>query len=142
MVRSLFLSGRYCDQGRKTERSRRQISTRCRLMAEGVEELSLASSLVVPFFLVAELFRPALGAGWDRSDLPGLFFGIGQAGSSIGGEMAVCRTRRFRFWTVAVSRNSSRAPVRPRRRNRSSLRVRFASPNRVSILLRLNPDTR
>jgi putative DNA-invertase from lambdoid prophage Rac len=31
-----------------------------------------------------------------------------------------------RFWAVAANRNSSLAPLGPRRRNRSSLRVRFA----------------
>ena len=30
-----------------------------------------------------------------------------------GGDLVVCLAKRLRFWTVAVSRNSSLAPVRP-----------------------------
>src|ERR1700722_4315202 len=41
----------------------------------------------------------------------------------VGGGMSLASF--LRFWAVAANRNSSLAPLGPRRRNRSSLRMRF-----------------
>lgn len=50
-----------------------------------------------------------------------------------GGGLAMVAASRLRFWAMAVSRNSSRAPASPRRRNRISARLALASPNSRSI---------
>jgi hypothetical protein len=44
--------------------------------------------------------------------------------------------RRFRFWTVAVSRNSSWAPVRSLSLSLTIERMCLASPKSLSIFLR------
>src|SRR4029077_20176469 len=49
-------------------------------------------------------------------------------------------TSRLRFCAVAVSRTSSLAPVKPRSRSRSSLKIRFICANRISIFLRSRCD--
>jgi hypothetical protein len=49
-------------------------------------------------------------------------------------------TRRRRFWAVAVSNTSSLAPLRPRSRSRSSLKIRFMSAKRISTFLRSRRD--
>src|SRR5215210_9525774 len=43
---------------------------------------------------------------------------------------------RLRFCAVAVSSTSSLAPLKPRSRSRSSLRMRFICANRISTFLR------
>src|SRR5262245_56436099 len=42
----------------------------------------------------------------------------------------------LRFWAVAASRNSSRAPLGPRSRNRRSRRIRLRCANSISMRLR------
>ena len=42
----------------------------------------------------------------------------------------------LRFWAVAANRNSSLAPLGPRRRNRSSLRMRFRCAKSISTFFR------
>ena len=49
-------------------------------------------------------------------------------------------TSRLRFCAVAVSSTSSLAPLKPRSRSRSSLRMRFICANRISIFLRSRRD--
>ena len=49
----------------------------------------------------------------------------GQAATATGGGRQRNLARRLRFCAVAVSRTSSLAPLRPRRRSRSSRRMRF-----------------
>ena len=49
-------------------------------------------------------------------------------------------TSRLRFCAVAVSRTSSLAPLKPRSRSRSSLKMRFICANRISIFLRSRRD--
>jgi len=49
-------------------------------------------------------------------------------------------TRRRRFCAVAVSSTSSLAPLKPRSRNRSSLRMRFMCANCISTFLRSRRD--
>ena len=68
--------------------------------------------------------------------------GIGYAFVGCGGGLVACIVSRLRFWTVAVSRNSSRAPLRPRSLRRTSEWICLASPNRVSILFRAERETR
>ncbi len=53
-----------------------------------------------------------------------------------GGGMALCWARRLRICTVAAMRNSSRAPVRPRKRSLTRERICLASPKSLSIFLR------
>jgi hypothetical protein len=51
-------------------------------------------------------------------------------------------SRRIVGWAVAARMNSSRAPVGPRKRRRSSLRMRLRCANSISIFLRSRRDTR
>ena len=50
-------------------------------------------------------------------------------------------TRRRRFCTVAVRSTSSLAPLEPRSRSRSSLKMRFMGANRISTFLRSRRET-
>jgi hypothetical protein len=50
--------------------------------------------------------------------------------AGIGRSLAILR----RFWAVAARRNSSRAPFGPRRRSRSSFRMRLRCANSISIV--------
>src|SRR6516164_8933599 len=47
-----------------------------------------------------------------------------------------------RFWAVAARMNSSRAPFGPRKRKRSSLRMRLRCANSISIFLRSRREVR
>src|SRR5438477_64786 len=47
---------------------------------------------------------------------------------------------RLRFCPIAVSKTSSLAPLKPRNRSRSSLRMRFIWANRISTFLRSRRD--
>ena len=53
-----------------------------------------------------------------------------------GGGLAVCAASLLRFWTVAVSKNSSRAPDRPLSLSLTIERIFLASPNSASIFFR------
>jgi hypothetical protein len=64
----------------------------------------------------------------------------GQAATDGGGARQRNLTSRLRFCAVAVSRTSSLAPLKPRSRSRSSLRMRFICANRISTFLRSLPD--
>ncbi len=64
------------------------------------------------------------------------FCGICQAIMGCGGGLAVCAANLFRFWTVAVRRNSSRAPDRPLNLSLTIERIFLASPNSASIFFR------
>ena len=57
-----------------------------------------------------------------------------------GGGLMTRFTNRLMFWTAAVSKNSSLAPVRPRSLSRVMDRRRFASPNNPSIFFRSRAD--
>ena len=59
---------------------------------------------------------------------------VGHAGFGVG--IGISFASFLRFWAVAASRNSSRAPVGPRSRSRSSLRMRLRWANSISIFLR------
>ena len=48
---------------------------------------------------------------------------------------------RLRFCAIAVSKTSSLAPLKPRNRSRSSLRMRFIWANRISTFLRSRRDS-
>ena len=109
------------------------------LLAEGVEQLGTEGEFDVRF-CKERTFCFRLGL------VPRRFFDLGAIGSDFecisqaiigcGGGMAASLTNRLRFCTVAVSRNSSLAPERPRNRSLVRARLCFASPNRVSIFLR------
>ena len=57
-----------------------------------------------------------------------------------GGPWGTSIARRRRFWTVAAKVNSSLAPLSPRRRNRSNLRMVFRCANSISTFLRSQRD--
>lgn len=57
-----------------------------------------------------------------------------------GGGLEARLINRFMFCTVAVSKNSSFAPVIPRNLNLVITMFRFASPNILSIFLRSRAD--
>src|SRR5262249_17882885 len=61
-------------------------------------------------------------------------------GAAIGGARHTSLASRRRFRAVAVSSTSSRAPLKPRNRSRSSLRMRFMCANLISIFLRSRRD--
>ena len=48
---------------------------------------------------------------------------------------------RLKFWAMAVNSTSSLAPLKPRRRSRSSLRMRFICANLTSTFLRSRHDS-
>ena len=50
-----------------------------------------------------------------------------------GGGLVACIARRLRFWTVAVSKNSFRAPLRPRSLRRTSERICLAAARGMRI---------
>jgi hypothetical protein len=60
--------------------------------------------------------------------------GVGDVVGAGDGQIALAR--RLRFWTVAANRNSSLAPVTPRRRRQVKPRLRFTSAKPVSIIFR------
>ena len=66
--------------------------------------------------------------------------GMDEAVIGLGVGMAASFARRLRFWTAAVIRNSSLAPVRPRNLRRVNPRFRLTSPNSLSIFLRWRPE--
>jgi len=59
-----------------------------------------------------------------------------------GGGGASRKAMRRRFCAMAASKNSSRAPVGPRRRSRSSLMIRFRCANNISTFFRFLRDRR
>ena len=63
---------------------------------------------------------------------------VGQAASQVGIGLGTGTSIAsfLRFWAVAASRNSSRAPHGPRRRSRSSRRMRFRCANSISTFFR------
>jgi hypothetical protein len=63
-------------------------------------------------------------------------FQAGAICAGIGTSLAILR----RFWAVAASRNSSLAPFGPRRRKRSSFRMRLRCANSISTFLRCRRD--
>ena len=63
-----------------------------------------------------------------------------QAVIGLGGGLEACFINRFRFCTVAVSKNSSFAPLNPRNLSLVIAMFRFASPNNLSIFLRSRAD--
>jgi hypothetical protein len=58
----------------------------------------------------------------------------------LGGDLEACLINRFRFCTVAVSRNSSFAPLNPRNLSLVIAMFHFASPSNLSIFLRSRAD--
>ena len=62
--------------------------------------------------------------------------GIYQAIMGRGGGLAVGLAALFWLWTVAVSKNASRAPVRALSLSLTIERILLASPNSASIYLR------
>jgi len=64
----------------------------------------------------------------------------GQIAARDGGARQRSLASRLRFCAVAVSRTSSLTPLKPRNRNRSSLRMRFMCANRISTFLRSRRD--
>jgi hypothetical protein len=65
--------------------------------------------------------------GFDQRFLSGFGFGVAYAGAGIvsGNLDRYVMASRLRFCAIAVSKNSSCAPVRPRSRNRSTRKMRF-----------------
>src|SRR5689334_544134 len=94
---------------------------RLQLLADSVEEVGDRNEWIVAGDLQARAV--------DRSTY---------AGAGVGISFASLR----RFWAVAASRNSSRAPVGPRSRSRSSLRMRLRWAKSISTFLRSRRDTR
>src|SRR3977135_3744391 len=80
----------------------------CLLLADSVEEVGWRIGMDRAVVLGARLI-----VGLTNSQA-GLGFGIGTSFASL-----------RRFWAVAARRNSSRAPFGPRKRSRSSLRMRL-----------------
>src|SRR6202040_3087197 len=62
------------------------------------------------------------------------------AADVIGGGGATSLASRLRFCAIAASVNSNCAPLGPRRRNRSSRRMRLRCANSISIFLRSRRD--
>ncbi len=58
-----------------------------------------------------------------------------QASIGLGGGMVACLASLFRFWTVAVNRNSSRAPARLLRLSLTTERTFLASPKSLNHIL-------
>src|SRR5258706_8333133 len=73
--------------------------------------------------------------GWMRT---GSFADQAGAGLAIGIIFAIFR----RFWAAAARWNSSLAPLGPRRRRRSSFRIRLRWAKSISTFLRWLRDTR
>src|SRR6187399_1263901 len=84
--------------------------------ADCVEEVDDRSELLAPLDVTDGCLAPQEGAG--RGD--------------IGISLAILR----RFWAVAARRNSSLAPFGPRRRRRSSFRMRLRCANNISTFFR------
>src|SRR5512132_3829867 len=59
-----------------------------------------------------------------------------QAAGAIGGDRPTYLASFLKFWAVATSRTSSRAPLKPLSRSRSSLKMRFMWANSISTFLR------
>ena len=76
------------------------------------------------------------GVRWSRYWLDVLRYA--DLGICIGISFAILR----RFWAVAARTNSSRAPFGPRKRKRSSLRMRLRCANSISIFLRSRREVR
>ena len=64
----------------------------------------------------------------------------GQTPAPVGGAQWMILASRRRFCAVAVSNTSSRTPLKPRNRRRSSLRMRFMWANLISTFLRSRCD--
>src|SRR5689334_13340517 len=94
---------------------------RLQLLADSVEEVGDRNEWIVAGDLQARAV--------DRSTY---------AGAGVGISFASLR----RFWAVAANRNSSRAPVGPRSRSRSSFRMRLRWADSISTFLRSRRDTR
>ncbi len=113
------------------------------LLAEAVEKLRPEAVLNFGFYY-EWTFRCRLRSmpGQDLHFLPVRlsFSRIDQAIISLGGGLETSLARRLRFCTVAVSRNSSFAPDRPRNLSLVIAKLRFASPNNLSIFLRPRAD--
>ena len=99
----------------------------------------LNNSLVDAFFMSAVsnsgrfLSASDVGrGGFGFSGYGFLGFGMVHAVIGLGGGMAASFAKRRRFWTAAVMRNSSLAPVRPRNLSLVSPRLRLTSPNKIS----------
>jgi len=86
-------------------------------------------------------------------ELPGVPTRCGRAGFRLGFVYAGAGTvsievgrnvmaSRLRFCAIAVSKNSSRAPLRPRSRSRSTRRMCFMWANRISTFFRSRRERR
>lgn len=75
-------------------------------------------------------------ADWRSRFLNSAFLVIDHAALGCGGGMVLCRARRLRFWTVAISRNSSRAPDSPRNLSLNRERTCLTSAKSISIFFR------
>ncbi len=107
-------------------------------MAEGVEQVGSERRFGVRFWkgltfsFPPQFAEAVLGyqTGWMRDS------GIYQAIVGRGGGLAAGLASLFRFWEVAVSKNASRAPVRPLNLSLTIERILLAAPNSASIFLR------
>jgi len=109
-----------------------------RLLKNSARQLfSLSAYTTSGFFLPP---RPNVGAGFLVMTRSVVLLPMDQAITGRGGGLATCLIRRLRFCTVAVSRNSSLAPLGPRNLSLVMARFRFASPNNLSIFLRLRAE--
>ena len=79
-------------------------------------------------------FRPMPGRVSCVGYMGSGFGHMGQATIGLGGGMAASLANRLRFCTVATSRNSSLAPLRPRKRSLVSARLRFTTEQGLDLL--------
>ena len=112
-------------------------------IAEAVEKLRAEASFNVRSYLVRTFcsrFRLMPRRVLSFWPVVSWFWRMDQAIIGLGGGLETSLASRLRFCTVAVSRNSSLAPVSPRNRSLVIARLRFASPNNRSIFLRSRVD--
>ena len=112
-------------------------------LAEAVEKLTADGVFGVRFYKQRTFLLPPTakaGACFVLIACSIVIFAHQSAITSLGGGFETSLASRFRFCTVAVSRNSSFAPVRPRNLSLVIAIFRFASPNSLSIFLRSRAD--
>jgi hypothetical protein len=110
-------------------------------LASACGEIALQNSMVLWMKAGREFLaglRPALPFAECElaSAAPARCSAYTQQAAAKGGAWRRSLTSLFRFCAVAVSSTSSLAPLKPRSRSRSSLRMRFIYANRISTFLR------
>src|SRR5215468_161372 len=143
-------------QDRSPPTRRNPLATHGRTIHSGQKLSTRATPNLVrlPMDCVAELID---GAGWlalgyqsielcllcrrlrgDRRQSPRAY--ATQAIGAPGGGRATYLASFLKFWAVATSKTSSRAPLKPLSRSRSSFKMRFMCANNISTFLRSRRD--